>query len=59
MQLLHASYYQHIKGAEEMARIGLMDRAEEMREESNRLSSRIHELKEKEKNGQEDNNGND
>jgi hypothetical protein len=56
MQLLHASYYQHMKGAEEMARIGMLDRAKVLRDESNRLSEEIHKLKEIYANEQKENN---
>lgn len=49
MQILHASYYQHMKGAEEMSRIGMLERAKIYLDESNRLSAEIHELKELEK----------
>lgn len=45
LRLLHASYYAHIKGAEEMARIGAYERAEEMRNESNLISEKIHQIK--------------
>ncbi len=54
MQILHASYYQHMKGAEEMARIGMLDRAKVLREESNKLSEEIHNLKELEANEQKE-----
>jgi hypothetical protein len=43
-----------MKGAEEMARIGMLDRAKVLREESNKLSEEIHNLKELEANEQKE-----
>jgi hypothetical protein len=41
-QILQASYYAHIKAAEELARVGMMDRAEQAREEANKISLKLH-----------------
>jgi hypothetical protein len=44
-KILQASYYSHLKAAEELARVGEKERADKCRDEANKISIQLNETK--------------